>query len=108
MRTVLTGVLLGVSFLLAMTAVAEAQPLGSFTWQLQPHCNRVTVTVTQSGGLYTLDGTDDQCGAAQQAPLVGVAAPNPDGTIGFGLNIVSPSGQPIPVQARISISTPRR
>jgi len=105
MRTVLTGVLLGVSFLLAMTAVAEAQPLGSFTWQLQPHCNRVTVTVTQSGGLYTLDGTDDQCGAAQQAPLVGVAAPNPDGTIGFGLNIVSPSGQPIPVQARISIST---
>ncbi len=103
MRTVLTGVLVGVSLLL--TATAGAQPLGSFSWQLQPHCNRVTVTVTQNGGIYTLDGTDDQCGAAQTAPLVGVAAPNPDGTIGFGLNIVSPSGQPTPVQARISIAT---
>jgi Chaperone of endosialidase len=99
----LNGVLVGV--LLVLAATAEAQPLGSFTWQLQPHCNRVTVTVTQNGGIYTLDGADDQCGAAQAAPLVGVAAPNPDGTIGFGLNIVSPSGQPIPVQARISIST---
>jgi hypothetical protein len=84
---------------------AATQPLGSFTWQLQPYCNRVTVTVTQNGGIYTLDGTDDQCGAAQKAPLVGLAAPNPDGSIGFGLNIVAPSGQPVPVQARISIAT---
>ncbi len=36
---------------------------------------------------------------------MGVAAPNPDGTIGFGLNIVSPSGLPVPVQARITIAT---
>ncbi|MDH4064148.1 MAG: tail fiber domain-containing protein [Acidobacteriota bacterium] len=84
---------------------AAAQPLGSFTWQLQPFCNRVTVTVTQNGSIYTLDGTEDQCGAPQKAPLVGVAAPNPDGSIGFGLNIVAPSGQPVPVQARISIAT---
>jgi hypothetical protein len=105
MRTVLTGVLIGVSSLLAVTPEAQAQPLGSFSWQLQPHCNRVTVTVTQNGGIYTLDGTDDQCGGAQKAPLVGVAAPNPDGSIGFGLNVISPTGQSIPVQARISIST---
>ncbi|MDH4064147.1 MAG: hypothetical protein OEW19_07080, partial [Acidobacteriota bacterium] len=86
-------------------AAAGAQPLGSFTWQLQPFCNRVTVNVRQDGAVYTLDGTDDQCGAPQKAPLVGVAAANPDGSIGFGLNIVSPSGQPVPVQARISIAT---
>jgi hypothetical protein len=90
---------------LATGVATGAQTLGNFTWQLQPYCNRVTVTVTQSGGLYTLHGTDDQCGAPQKAPVVGVAAPNPDGTIGFGLNIVSPAGQPIPVQARISIAT---
>ena len=84
---------------------ADAQPLGSFTWQLQPFCNRVTVNVRQDGAVYTLDGTDDQCGAPQKAPLVGLAAPNPDGSIGFGLNIVSPSGQAMPVQARISIAT---
>jgi hypothetical protein len=90
---------------LALASPAGAQSLGTFTWQLQPYCNRVTITVTQNGGIYTLDGTDDQCGAPQKAPLVGVAAPNPDGTIGFGLNIVSPAGQSIPVQARISIAT---
>ena len=84
---------------------ATAQPLGSFSWQLQPYCNRVTVNVRQDGSVYTLDGTDDQCGAAQKAPLVGLAAPNPDGSIGFGLNIVSPTGQAIPVQARISFAT---
>jgi hypothetical protein len=84
---------------------AAAQPLGSFTWQLQPFCNRVTVSVRQDGATYTLDGTDDQCGAGQKASLVGVAAPNPDGTIGFGLNIVTPSGQAAPVQARIFIGT---
>jgi hypothetical protein len=84
---------------------AVAQPLGTFSWQLQPFCNRVTVSVRQDGAVYTLDGTDDQCGAAEKAPLVGLAARNPDGSIAFGLNIVSPSGQPVPVQARILLST---
>jgi len=97
-------VLVGASVLLGATPVS-AQPLGSLTWQLQPYCNRVTVNVRQDGAVYTLDGTDDQCGAAQRAPVVGVAAVNPDGSIGFGLNIVAPSGQPVPVQARISVAT---
>ena len=95
-------------FVLAFTTLgrdAAAQSLGSFTWQLQPFCNRVTVSVRQDGAIYTLDGTDDRCGAQQKAPLVGVAAPNLDGSIGFGLNIVAPSGQAAPVQARISVAT---
>ena len=89
----------------AWPAPAMAQPLGSFTWQLQPFCNRVTVNVRQDGAVYTLDGWEDQCGGAQKAPLVGLATVNPDGTIGFGLNIVSPTGQAIPVQARISMAS---
>jgi len=105
MRAVWTGVLVGVSLLFVAAGEVQAQPLGSFTWQLQPYCNRVTVNVRQDGGVYTLDGTDDQCGAAQKAPVVGVAAPNPDGSIGFGFNIVSPSGQAVPVQARMSVAT---
>ena len=63
---------------------AAAQPIGAFSWQLQPFCNVVTVNVTQDGGVYTLDGYDNQCGAAQRAPLVGLATPNPDGSIGLG------------------------
>jgi len=94
-----------VAVLVSVAAPVAAQPLGSFTWQLQPYCNRVTVNVRQDGSVYTLDGTDDLCGAPQKAPLVGLAAPNPDGSIGFGLNIISPTGQSIPVQARISISS---
>jgi hypothetical protein len=85
---------------------APAQSLGTFTWQLQPFCNRLTVNVTQSGGLYTLDGFDDQCGAPQRAPLVGLATPNPDGTIGFGFHIAtSPGGKTVSVEARISLAT---
>ena len=82
---------------------AEAQPLGSFTWQLQPFCNRVTVSIRQDGAVYTLDGFDDQCGAAQRATLVGLATLNPDGTIGFGLNIVTTGGKPVHVDARVSL-----
>lgn len=43
---------IGVLIVVGMTVAAEraaAQPLGSFTWQLQPFCNRVTVNVRQDG-----------------------------------------------------------
>ncbi len=88
------------------SAPAQAQSIGTLTWQLQPYCNRVTLTITQNGGIYTLDGFDDQCGAAQRAPLVGIATPNPDGSIGFGLNIVTvPSGLSVHVESRVSLGT---
>lgn len=96
-------VLLG---LMVAAPVASAQSLGTFTWQLQPFCNRVTVSVTQNGGVYTLDGFDDQCGASQRAPLVGLAAPNPDGSIGLGFHIATvPGGRTVSVESRISLAT---
>jgi hypothetical protein len=83
-----------------------AQSLGSFSWQLQPFCNNLTVNVTQQGALFTVDGYDDQCGAPQRAPLAGVATQNPDGTIGFGLHIVTvPGGRGVDVDARISLGS---
>jgi hypothetical protein len=89
-----------------IASAAEAQSLGTFRWQLQPFCNVVTVNVTQQGAVYTVDGYDDQCGAAQRAPLVGLATPNPDGSIGLGLNIVTvPGGRAVHVEARISLAT---
>jgi hypothetical protein len=87
-------------------AAASAQSIGSFRWQLQPFCNVVTLTVTQIGGLYTLDGTDDQCGAAQRASVVGTAFQNPDGSVGIGLTTVTaPGGAPVHIDARISIAS---
>jgi len=83
---------------------AEAQPLGTFRWQLQPYCNVVTVNVTQQGAVYTMDGYDDQCGAARRAPIVGLGTPNPDGTIGLGWNIVTtPGGRGVQVDALITL-----
>ena len=84
---------------------ADAQSLGTFRWQLQPFCNVIIVNVTQSGAVYTLDGYDDQCGAPTRAPLVGLATPNPDGTIGFGLQLVTtPSATPVAVRASITLA----
>jgi len=86
---------------------ASAQSLGTFRWQLQPFCNVITVLVTQIGAVYRLEGTDDRCGAgADQASVIGTAFLNPDGSIGFGLNIVStPEGRPAPLTAEISLAT---
>ena len=87
-------------------AAASAQPLGTFRWQMQPYCNVVTVTVTQSGSVYRLEGTDDQCGAGQTASALGTAFLNPDGSIGLGLTIVSsPGASPVHVEATISPTT---
>jgi hypothetical protein len=95
-----------VALVLGAAMPASAQSLGTFTWQLQPFCNRVTVSVTQNGGIYTLDGYDDQCGAPQRAPLVGLAMPNPDGTIGLGFHIATaPGGKAVSVESRISLAT---
>jgi hypothetical protein len=90
----------------ALAAAAEAQTIGTFQWQLQPYCNIVTLTVTQNGPVYEMEGTDDQCGASQAASAVGTAFLNPDGSIGFGLNIVTaPGGAPVHVEASIGLST---
>lgn len=88
----------------APASSTRAQSLGTFSWQLQPFCNVVTVNLTQQGGVYTLDGYDDQCGAPQRAALTGLATPNPDGTIGFGLNVVTaPGGRGVQIDARITL-----
>lgn len=42
-----------------LATAASAQPLGTFTWQLQPFCNVVTLQVTQQGALYTAEGFDE-------------------------------------------------
>jgi hypothetical protein len=91
---------------LGVASLAGAQSLGSFTWQLQPYCNILTLNVTQTGGTYALDGFDDQCGASSRASATGTAFLNPDGTIGIGVSIVTaPGGTPIHVDATISLAT---
>ena len=83
-------------------AAAGAQTLGTFRWQLQPYCNVLTLTVTQLGTTYRVEGTDDLCGHSERASAQGMAFLNPGGTVGFGLTIVAPGAAPLHVSASIS------
>jgi hypothetical protein len=94
-----------VASLIWSSAPATAQPLGSFRWQLLPFCNVITLNVTQQNGVYTLDGTEDRCGAAQAASAAGMAFLNPNGTVGFGITTVLPGGAPVHLEAAISIAS---
>lgn len=99
------GLMMAIAMTGLVSATAEAQVIGTFSWQMQPYCNVVSVTVTQNGARYTLDGIDDQCGAAQQASARGMAFVNPDGTIGFGFTVIPPNALPVEISANISLGT---
>ena len=86
---------------LVSPGAAAAQPIGTFAWQTQPYCNQIVVAVTQIGATYTLDGYDDQCGGANpRAPADRRCRDNPDGSIGFGLNVVTAAGRSVHITAR--------
>ena len=87
------------------TASAQAQPVGTFKWQIRPYCNVITVNVTQQSGIYTLDGTDDRCGAGQGASVVGIAHLTALGLVGFGLTSVLPGGTAVHTEATISMAS---
>jgi hypothetical protein len=84
---------------------ASAQVFGTFTWQMQPYCNRVTLTLTTVNGNFTLDGFDDVCGATKRSSANGHAVFNPDGTVGLNFTIVTPTGQTVHVAASVSPAT---
>lgn len=106
MRSPLAAALSAIALFGLATQSADAQSLGTFRWQLQPYCNVLTVTVTQVGAVYRVEGTDDQCGAATRASVIGTAFQNPNGSIGFGLNVVAaPGGTAAPIDATIALAT---
>lgn len=92
----------------AVAAVAaplsvSAQVLGTFTWQMQPYCNRLTLTLTGTPGGFVAAGTDDLCGAPKKAGATGFVAFNPDGTVGLSFAIASTTGgRPTDVTAVVS------
>jgi hypothetical protein len=92
--------------LVASTAAAEAQPLGTFRWGFAPYCNVVTVLVEQKGAVFELTGTDDGCnGAGPAATVNGSAHFNPGGAIGMSLAIVRPDGFVINAAIDLTVAT---
>jgi len=96
--------LVAVCVTLAAALSASAQVFGTFSWQMQPYCNIVTMTITQIPGGYTIDGNDNQCGVGGRlAGAAGMALLNPDGTVGLEFTIVTaPSGKAVHVSASVS------
>lgn len=76
----------------AAPAVTDAQVLGTFTWQMQPYCNRVTLTLTGTPGGFVAAGTDDLCGGPRKAGATGFVVFNPDGSVGLSLAIAPAAG----------------
>lgn len=60
LRTALVATMLGV---LVTASETSAQVFGTFPWQM-PYCNVVTLTLTTIPAGFTLDGSDNQCGAS--------------------------------------------
>lgn len=82
---------------------SEAQVIGVFTWQTQPFCNRVAITITQQGGLYQLTGLDDQCGAGS-APVYGTAVATATG-VNLGFSVALGTGRTSHLAAVVSLAT---
>lgn len=76
----------------ASAAPVEAQTYGTFVWQTQPYCNRVTLTLTHTPGGFAATGTDDGCGAPRKASATGSLVLQPDGTAGVRVTIAATDG----------------
>ncbi len=76
---------------------------GTFSWQMLPYCHVVSLTLVNTPAGFTLQGTDDQCGAANKAGAFGIASFNASGNVTANFSIVtSPSGKAVHVSAIIS------
>ena len=82
---------------------AAGQTIGTFTWQTQPFCNVLTLTVIQQGAGYQLVGFDNQCGGAP-APVTGTAVPS-GGGVAFGVAVALGSGRSAHLSASISLAS---
>ena len=94
---------LGMVAWLVGAPAAHAQVFGTFPWQMQPYCNTVTLTLSNSPTGFTLEGVDDQCGATNKGSAIGTASFNGAGNVTLSFTIVAaPGGRPVSVSAVVS------
>lgn len=90
---------------LALAAPVAAQSVfGTHTWQLQPYCNVITLTLSPSPGGAEVAGFDNLCGASDRASAVGMASVNATGQVTLNVTIVTaPAGRPVHVTAVVDV-----
>lgn len=104
MRSIQVVAVAALAGVVGTVSTALGQPLGTYRWQLAPHCNVLALSVTRVGAEYRLEGFDDQCGAVTRVPVTGHVIPNLDGSLELGLTVASPGG-PQHVNVTLNIAT---
>jgi len=82
--------------------VAGAQVMGTYSWQTQPYCNVVTLTIVQQGPAFQLSGVDNLCGAGS-APVTGTAVVTAGG-VSMGLAVALPNGRAAHLSTTVSLA----
>ncbi|HUU33433.1 MAG TPA: hypothetical protein VMW48_05180 [Vicinamibacterales bacterium] len=90
--------------LVATSASAQAQVIGTFHWQLQPYGSVLNLTITQKGNLFVLEGLESQCGNNLSLPVTGIAIPQANGTIFFGVTSINENGRGLHTRAYMNTS----
>jgi hypothetical protein len=85
-------------------APASAQSVfGTFSWQMQPYCNSVTLSLISMPTGFTVEGVDDQCGGPNKGSAVGTAAFGASGNVIFNFTVINPAtSRPVTVTASVS------
>lgn len=92
--------------LAVLVPTASAQVFGTFSWQMQPFCNKVVLTLTTVPTGFVLSGFDDRCGANPRSTASGQAIFNPNGTVSVNFTIVaSPTGRTTGISGIVNPST---
>lgn len=85
------------------STLASAQAVfGTFSWQMQPYCNSVTLSLIAMPTGFTVEGLDDQCGGSNKASAVGTATFNASGNLTLNFTIGTPAARAVQVTALVS------
>jgi hypothetical protein len=90
--------------ILFAAAPASAQTIGPLQWRLAPYGSVLHLTITPQGGIYLLHGFEAQCGGNASLPVYGVAVPQTNGQIFFGLTSINELGRGLHTRAVITAS----
>lgn len=77
---------------------------GTHSWQMQPYCNVVTLTLSPSPNGARLEGVDNLCGAPDAGSALGMATVNAAGNVTLNFTIVTaPAARPVHVTAVVNL-----
>lgn len=93
------------SAILFAAAPASAQTIGTFSWQIEPLGSVLTLTITQQGSAFLVNGFEAQCGGNLSLPVTGSIIIQESGQAFLGLTSINERGRGIHTAALINTTT---